>query len=87
MNNSDEVLQAKVDFMSKDLQVIAEKVRHIISPLSAIKLYIDDMMEDSDYKEYKSRLSDIDRVADKCISIARDLVELTMPYFDSKLTK
>lgn len=80
-------LQAKIDAMTKDLEELAEKVRHLNSPLGAIRSYLGDMIEDLDNTEFKERLVNIDRISNKCISIVQDIVSLTMPYFESKSKK
>ena len=69
------------------MRLVAERLRYLVSPLNVLKFYIDDIIEDLEYMEHKARLADIGKVAGRCLSIVRDLIGLTMPYFDSKSNK
>ena len=82
MNNSEKVLRAKVEIMTNDMFVIAEKLGHLVSPISAMKIIIEGIIEDEYCDDMKDRLADINTVADNCIKIIRELMALTMQYFD-----
>jgi signal transduction histidine kinase len=82
MKKSERDLRAKTDSMTKDLQAIAVRLRYLTSPMSAIKIYIEGILEDDDSAETGEGLKSIDKAANRCIEITRELLDLTMRYFD-----
>ncbi len=73
--------QVSLDSLKKELQVIAQKVRDLSSPMGSIRYYLEDMIEESTQDDWKNRLIAVNNVNDRCINILRELVEITLPYF------
>ena len=77
-----EKLQTQVELITNDIQIVSEKLRRLISPLNAIKFYVDEIVEDSEFKEHKKQLVEIDKISKKCLKIIEEITEYTMPYFN-----
>ena len=84
--DSENLYRIKYESVCCDMQVIADRLRHLASPLNAVKFYIDDLLEDAG-GEFRERLENAGKAADKCLSAANDLLALTVPYFDSEIKR
>ncbi len=80
MNDNDIPVRIKLEMLGADLQKTAEEVLSLVSPLNAVSLYAQYLMEDCDGKDIEDSLASLDKAARKCITIVKRLSKIMRPY-------